>query len=283
MGQPYVYILQRIDIEAYEGKYYIGAKYGNDSDPCQLLNENHPSPYWSSSQIVSPLAKEGKYFVRKVFLCDSQKAAKDLENKWLSKVKVPSNKMFANLSGGGGIYCQTDPRIIEQKMKTCRANHGVDFPMQASHILDKRRENSINKFGAVHHLQTKKSMDRLRNTNIQKYGVEYPIQLEEVKEKRKQTILNKTGFENNSQDPEFKRRMKLNNLEKYGFEHVSQIPEVKEKQKKIRQGMSSRPIVSEIKAFLLEHKITIGKGWYQKRTEVLETILQDLKITHGAG
>lgn len=319
--QPYVYILQHIDPGAVEDRYYIGVKFGKDADPTQLLNGLHEKPYWTSSSIVQTLAKQGLYKVRSVMLCNTQEEAQSLELKWLRKVGVPKNKMFANRSLAHFAY--DNDRI----MQTIRDRFGVDYPMQSPEVRETRRCNNIEKYGVDHHLKTEESMERLRQTNQKKYGCDYimqspekvevrrqnnqkrygvdsPFQLPETKERVRNTNLERYGNAQYVNSEEGARKIKEMSLEKYGVDHYmgskeiqqklregrikstgyaisSQSPQARQKLRESTLERRSRPIVEEIKLFLKSRNLTLSRGWPLKNTGSLEQILYDLKIEHG--
>ena len=73
------------------------------------------------------------------------------------------------------------------------------------------------------------SLEKLKNTNLEKYGHEFAIQNKETKDKSKKTNLEKYGHEFPTQNSEVREKTKSTNLEKYGCEYVSQLPEFKDK------------------------------------------------------
>lgn len=104
---------------------------------------------------------------------------------------------------------KSEEEIIEietKRKKTMNILYGVDYPFENKHILNKFKQNFINK-----------------------HGVYNPFQLDEVTKKRKRTMIKKYGTEHSWQSPEIRKKIKQTNIEKYGVEYPIQNPEIAKK------------------------------------------------------
>lgn len=77
----------------------------------------------------------------------------------------------------------------------------------------------------------KKSMERVRATNMERRGCEYPTQSKLVREKTKVTNMERLGVENSFQSKVVREKAKATNMERRGCEYPTQSKLVKEKVK----------------------------------------------------
>jgi hypothetical protein len=129
---------------------------------------------------------------------------------------------------------------LNQPAKTC-SSHCASILSHNEKSNEKRKENSLKKWGTESPLQAKeikekiqKSLDHSENDkrfgsqNFQKiikdkYGVINASQIEEVKEKKKETMLKHYGVENPMQSDEIKNKRDTNNINKYGTQNIPHI------------------------------------------------------------
>lgn len=110
-------------------------------------------------------------------------------------------------------------------------------------------------------LTTILSVQKFKETNLERYGTECHLSSPIIKEKSMKTCREKYGVNYYNQTQEFKDRTKKTNLEKYGCENVFQS---KEFQEKIKQTMLNR----------------YGEESYSKTTEFKDKILASKRL-HG--
>lgn len=141
---------------------------------------------------------------------------------------------------------------------------GVDYISQAPEIKEKKRQTALVNYGYNSHTQSpewqaecekswsnnnpmhkRKSVKKMKQTNLEKYGVDNPSKNLEVQEKIKQVITERYGVDNIFKSEEFKEYMKqpevlkqkLKNYKKtslavYGYESPTQHPDVLDKMQK---------------------------------------------------
>ena len=74
----------------------------------------------------------------------------------------------------------------------------------------------------------KETIDKRKNTNIERYGVEAPLQNKDIFNKAKETIIKKYNVENISQNKEIKEKKIKTTMEHYGVINPFNIDRVKE-------------------------------------------------------
>ena len=73
------------------------------------------------------------------------------------------------------------------------------------------------------------TIDKTKNTNLEKFGVEYGFQSEIVREKANKTIQEKYGVDNYAKTDECKEKVKNACIEKFGTEYYFQSDDKKDK------------------------------------------------------
>ncbi|GIU69097.1 MAG: hypothetical protein KatS3mg002_0333 [Candidatus Woesearchaeota archaeon] len=172
-------------------------------------------------------------------------------------------KIKESLSKYGGAPLK-DPRIKEKQQKTLEERYGVKNPSQVKEFIEKRnktrelkkeeisknisqalctsekfkesverkKETFLEKYGVDNPSKSDIVKEKIRQTFLERYGVEAPMQIDEIKEKAKKTNLEKYGVENPLQSEVIRKKIEKTNLKKYGVKSTLLIPEVKEKIKK---------------------------------------------------
>jgi hypothetical protein len=97
--------------------------------------------------------------------------------------------------------------------------------------IEKRKNTNLERYGSEHHMNNDNVKNKIKETNIGKYGVENVSQNEDIKNKRKETNLERYGVSCSLQSNETKTKTKSTNLERYGVENVFQNEEIKQKSK----------------------------------------------------
>lgn len=105
----------------------------------------------------------------------------------------------------------------------------VTNPMQIPGTIDKIKQTNLEKYGTEWYIQTDAYKEKVKKTSQEKYGVDHFLQSKELITKRSETVKEKYGVDNVFQADEIKQKMKETNLEKYGVEYVSQSPGMQEK------------------------------------------------------
>lgn len=129
---------------------------------------------------------------------------------------------------------------LNQPAKTC-SSHCASILSHNEKSKEKRKENSLKKWGTESPLQAKEIKEKIQNSldhsendkrfgskNFQKiikdkYGVINASQIEEVKEKKKETMLKHYGVENPMQSDEIKNKQIESTLEHYGMPSYSKV------------------------------------------------------------
>jgi len=171
--------------------------------------------------------------------------------------------------------------IKEIKKQTMIQNFGVPYALQSEELSEKYKQTVMNNFNVEYPMQSETVRETLKQNNLAKYGVINVFQTESVKEKIKQTNLVNLGVENPMQSEEVKEKSKQTLLRNFGVENPSQIPEIQEKKRQTRVRMMNRPIVLEIRKYKEKFNPKLIHYWFCKPQEVLDGILEELKLTYG--
>ena len=124
--------------------------------------------------------------------------------------------------------------------------------------IEKRKNTNLERYGVEIPIQCKEIFNKIKNTNLERYGVEYASQSNEIKESIKETNLEKYGSENVFQSEEIKNKIKKTNLEKLGYSYPTQSNIVKNKIKETNlekyggTGFESELINNKIKETNIE-------------------------------
>ena len=95
--------------------------------------------------------------------------------------------------------------------------------------LEKRKQTCLEKYGVEHPSQNLQIKEKIKQTNLEKYGYESHNSSEIIKEKKTKILLGKYGIKNVSQIEEVQEKKKQNYLDKYGVVYPFQNKEIQEK------------------------------------------------------
>ena len=165
--------------------------------------------------------------------------------------KTNIKKYNANIKIKFTCHCDT----IYEKTLQCMYEKGGAFCSKctAKKTLEKKKQTYIEKYGVEHPLQSTEIKEKIKQTCIEKYGVENPLQSTEIKEKKKQTYIEKYGVEHPLQSTEIKEKIKQTCIEKYGVENPSQSTEIKEK--KIQTSIEKYGVEYSLQSIEIKEKV----------------------------
>lgn len=95
--------------------------------------------------------------------------------------------------------------------------------------IEKRRKNTIEKYGVEHTTQLDSVKDKMKKTNLIRYGVEYSSKNDEIKEKIKRTNKRKYGCDVPLKNIDIKAQMVKNFTEKWGYDNPLKVPIIVDK------------------------------------------------------
>lgn len=258
-------------------RLYAGARWRKgDKGPATLMTENG---YKTSSRTVHRLIEEDgldSFRVRKVREFETGEQALAYEQRFLERVDAPNSGRWLNISLAGNPgrnlyvvgnenrkqtmlrrYGVNNPALVPEfrhrHLSTCREKYGVDSVILLPDVRRRAKEGRSKLTLEDWH----KSIEKRRQTNVERFGVEDPMKLEEFKKQQREKAVST-----------FK--------EKYGVATSCHVPGFKEKNAEKKAAKAARPIVQELKCIKKRYKIWVGgKGWYQKDDQFLETLKQD--------
>lgn len=145
---------------------------------------------------------------------------------FLKKYKIEKSKddIFENIKRGhkrknGYEYALQNPKSIE-KQKLTYKNRTEE---QKAETLEKRRNTCINRFGEDNPLRSEDIKEKVFATNIERYGHKVSIQNPEIRKKADDTLFNKFGVTNPSLVPEFKEKRKQTIQERFGVSNYGEL------------------------------------------------------------
>jgi hypothetical protein len=157
----------------------------------------------------------------------------------------------------------------------------------------KKAEGYLIRFGVTHNSQLpdvkeKKvvkikakmpaTLEKMKQTNLERYGAEFASQTEPVKEKMKQTCLSTYGTVSSLLNDEVKEKTKQTNLRNLGVEFPMQSEEVKAKREETnleRFGMPHASQSEEVKNKIIESNLAIYGVEYTSQVEEIKKRIQD--------
>lgn len=155
---------------------------------------------------------------------------------------------------------------------------------QAQEVKDKKAHTHLKNYGVEHAWQSEEL--RLKHIQMMRENYNDPTitncsQLQAVKDKKQESALREYGVTNVFKSEVIKDKIKQVNLTKYGVEHASQCQFVKDKVNLNKKHKAARIQVSIIKQYVAEFKLSLGRGWYQRDTEALNGMIDELERKHG--
>ncbi len=103
--------------------------------------------------------------------------------------------------------------------------------LTSQETVEKRKQTNLDRYGVEYAIQAKEISDKMKKTCLKKYGVENPQQSKKIRDKTKQTCLDRYGVENPLQSEEIRNKAKQTCLKKYGVENPWQSEEIRNKAK----------------------------------------------------
>lgn len=127
--------------------------------------------------------------------------------------------------------CGEPECTLEYEKRLCGLYNSGGYCKQCTQkrTMQKIKATNIQRYGCKNVFQNESIKLKITETNIEKYGVANASQCEKVKEKYKQTMLDKYGVANGFQAEEVKEKIKETMMEKYKYENPQQCPEIQQK------------------------------------------------------
>lgn len=148
----------------------------------------------------------------------------------LSTIKDKSKETKIKLYGDEN-YNNPDKMHITKKEK-----YGYDYGKDWYKTMS---AEMMKNYGVNHPLKTKKFIDKLKNTNLEKYGFEWGLQNINVKNKLNQLIKERFGVENISQNESIKQKKKDTSIKNFGVSHHLKDYNMFQKHQKERFGIEA--------------------------------------------
>lgn len=120
-------------------------------------------------------------------------------------------------------------RGSETHKKVLMDKYSVINAMQIPGSVDKLKQTNLEKYGKEWYTQTAEYKDKSKRTCQEKYGTDHHLQSQEVIDKRVMTCEEKYGSGNVLASEFGKKKSKETMLDKYGVEYTMQVPEFRRK------------------------------------------------------
>jgi hypothetical protein len=129
--------------------------------------------------------------------------------------------------------CITDGCLFtfDKRFESFKINPGLCTKCVSKKGIEKMKTTCVERYGVDSTFKLDIIKEKIGQTNLQRYGTYNPINNEHIKEKRKQTNLQKYGKDHIFNTDNFINKKKDTCLEKYGYESASQSDYVKAKMK----------------------------------------------------
>jgi hypothetical protein len=95
--------------------------------------------------------------------------------------------LFFGFKSGWRQTCGKKECIVKSRKKTCLVNWGVDNPRKSKEIVERTKENILEKWGGKHYMMDDSVRNKFKQTMISNWGVEWAQQSKEISEKSKST------------------------------------------------------------------------------------------------
>jgi hypothetical protein len=166
-----------------------------------------------------------------------------------------------------------DKKASQEKAKaTFMRKYGVEYPMQAPLILNKRKKTLFERYGVENVMQSESFKQKFRVTMLERYGVENPLSDPEVRLRIEATCLEKYGVRFASQSNVSKEASKETCRLRYGFENQMQSDTVKEKVRSTnfsKYGVTCVLHTPEVRKIVRQRN---GVGVSRKETDFFERL-----------
>ena len=242
--RPYFYIIK----DKNTGIKYAGAKWAQDANPDTFLQAGG---YTTSSTKINEIlnsTNEVQFSIEEII----EEHELNIPVEWNSVEHYESWFLDVNECRGHPDWYnkrKTYPYHSPEYKAGLLSKYGVTDPNKIPGMLERKRLNSLEKYGVEHHTQrpefqeamkkynletygvtsalnTTEAIEDRKLKNLKLYGVEHHMQRPEIREKAVKTNLEKYGFENPMKNSDIKNKAEETNLEKYGFKHALQRPEI---------------------------------------------------------
>lgn len=127
---------------------------------------------------------------------------------------------------------------LEGCNNTCRIDKKGNYKLHCSRShcakdnalksIDKRKQSNIEKYGVPHPIASDSVRAKIQTTIKNKYGVDNVSQIDQVKTKKKNTLLHNYGVDHPLKSKEIKSRVRDTMISRYGVDHVSYIGKTRE-------------------------------------------------------
>ena len=95
---------------------------------------------------------------------------------------------FIGFKNGYRTSCGKKECFISNRRKTCIKKYGVDNPKKSVYIIEKEKENILNRYNGEHYMFNDTVRGKFKKTMIENHGVEWAQQSELIKNKSKETF-----------------------------------------------------------------------------------------------
>lgn len=127
-----------------------------------------------------------------------------------------------------GAYCK-DCAIKILLPECLKDKYGVSNSSLIPSSIEKRKQTNLEKYGAEWPISTSEVREKIVNTIEKKYGVSNPMMVDEIKAKVAATNLERYGGVSSLCNEEIKEKARRTNIKKYGVPVSSQCKEVQAK------------------------------------------------------
>ena len=190
-----------------------------------FLIKNHNSEYTFIINYCSDYDLEVP-FREKVYLC-----LNDIKKLPIcSKIDCNSPVKYQNLKLGYRRYCSVkcgigNTEVLEKRKNNSLLKYGYESPSQSLEVKQKSLKTNIERYGGVSAMSSKITQEKSRKTCIKNWGVDNPNKSKELLEKR---VI---SFKKNSD--EWQRKMRNTCLERYGNENPMKLELFSNKSKEL--------------------------------------------------
>lgn len=94
---------------------------------------------------------------------------------------------FIGFKNGYRNNCGDKTCFVKKRKETCIEKYGVDNPKKFIPIIEKEKENILNKWGGIHYMSSDVVRFKFKETMIKNHGVEWPQQSKKISKKSKST------------------------------------------------------------------------------------------------
>ena len=218
------YITNPVVVEYFEKRFDDSKSFDETLKRIQLGIEKKPLCAYPGCNVpVSFIGRQRAMFA--TYCCEAHAANSEL---------VKQHRKESNLEHWGTENVYDSEKYQQMMLDT----YGVRFHWQRQDIIDKRNMTCLERYGTIYPSQAKEIMDKIRNTVMEKYGVECIFSLPEVYEKChseetvnkiRETNLERYGSISPLHSKEVREKIAATNKERYGEEYIVNLPRVREK------------------------------------------------------